>query len=602
MLVSPAHVNDPPARWWTVAVIAAITPLLVLLVWTLWRSPYPINEAVALFEDIVRNSPRRFLLADTPYYRPLYHLSLMAIWTHAGSLAARLAWIKVLHVAPMVILPLLLVWHLRPQDRRAALAAIVAAAVLVGSPGYRDNLEVPLAYTAVGMLLAFIVWMLLEAPRAAWRTALVVLLTMMAIGFKEQGLVIVPLILSAWWMRAPGASRGLAIGVLVIMAAYLAYRLQWRGQWGVFQQSMGLGFSIIEPNEAVARFGAFPYGMYAYNSVSTMLNVLFAEPTSGLYFITRNVRFGGLQAWEIINLGSSALLTAGIAWWSWRVLARGRRDGWSIETRACAAMLVALLASGVLSFDYSRDRLGGMAVPFYALAAFFAFQHAGTWARNHRQAARAAVMTALVCITAGWTVRAYGTVEWVRRTSEMNHDGWLVQLGPRRQEFKDRPVYLAIMQSMAPQGLALSPPRPTKRPWWLASVFLPQAPGSEIDTFTYSPAEAIAHGDVDATYDFIRKGWNPDQLTAASDPNVTGGRTVLVSPLVWAAAQRRRDIVSELLTFGAHVDAADNRAAPCVADAVGAADVAKMLRDYDGALAPGECPAWTRHAPFEWPQ
>src|ERR1051326_8867027 len=126
MLVSPAPVNHPPARWWNVAVIAAITPLLVLLVWTLWRSPYPINEAVALFEDIVRNSPRRFLLADTPHYRPLYHLSLIALWTHAGSLAARLAWIKVLHVAPMVILPLLLVWRLRPQDRRAALAAIVA--------------------------------------------------------------------------------------------------------------------------------------------------------------------------------------------------------------------------------------------------------------------------------------------------------------------------------------------------------------------------------------------------------------------------------------------------------------------------------------------
>jgi hypothetical protein len=64
------------------------------------------------------------------------------------SRAARLAWIKVL-----VALPLLLVWHLHPRDLRTAVAAIVGAAVLVGAPGYRDNLEIPLAYTAVGMLL-----------------------------------------------------------------------------------------------------------------------------------------------------------------------------------------------------------------------------------------------------------------------------------------------------------------------------------------------------------------------------------------------------------------------------------------------------------------
>ena len=37
-------------------------------------------------------------------------------------------------------------------------------------------------------------------------------------------------------------------------------------------------------------------------------------------------------------------------------------------------MLVALAACGALSFDYSRDRLGGMAVPFYALAAYFALR------------------------------------------------------------------------------------------------------------------------------------------------------------------------------------------------------------------------------------
>ena len=586
---------------WTVAVLAALTPLLALLAWTFWRMPYPINEAVAIFEDVARKSPQQFLIADTTYYRPLYHLSVMDIWMHGGSLGARLAWIKVLHFAPMLALPLLFVWHLRPRDLRTAVAAIVAAAVLIGSPGYRDNLEIPLAYTAVGMLLAMVVWMQLELPAAPWRTWLIILLTVIAVGFKEQGLVIVPVIVVAWWMGARGATPRLVGGVFALTLAYLAYRFHYRSHWGAFQQSMGLGFSIIEAREAVARFGAFPYGMYAYNSVSTMLNVLFEEPTAGLYFITRNLRFGGIQAWEIINLGSSALLTGIIAWAGWRVLSGRARAISPIEARAYVAMLIALLASGALSFQYSRDRLGGMAAVFYALAAYFAFLQLETWRGVGRGVLRGIATLALAAIAVGWVVRAYGTVEWVKRTSEMNHQGWLSQLGPRRQRFADRTVYLQIMESMVPQGIDPSAPRPMKRPYWLATAFLPQPPGSENDVFTYSPADAIARGDLDATYEFIRKGWDPDQLIAAGDDTLTRGRTVLVSPLVWAVAQHQRDIAGELLAFGAHVDRSGNRIAPCVADAIGDADLADLLRKYPGAIVADECPAWTRQVPLQLP-
>ena len=586
---------------WTVAALAALAPLLVLLAWTFWRMPYPINEAVAIFEDVARKSPQEFLIADTTYYRPLYHLSIMGIWRHVGALDVRLAWIKLLHLAPMVALPLLLVWHLRPRDLRTAVAAIAAAAVLIGSPGYRDNLEIPLAYTAVGMLLALIVWIQLESAARSWRMWLIIVSTVVATGFKEQGLVIVPVIVVAWWMGARGAPPRLVSGVVALTLAYLAYRFHYRSHWGAFQQSMGLGFSIIEAREAVARFGAFPYGMYAYNSVSTMLNVLFDEPTAGLYFITRNLRFGGIQAWEIINLGSSALLTGIIGWAAWRVLSGRARAVSPIEPRAYGAMLIALLASGALSFQYSRDRLGGMAAVFYALAAYFAFLQLDTWRGVGRGVLRGMATLALVVVAAGWVVRAYGTVEWVRRTSEMNHQGWLSQLAPRRQRFADRPVYVEIMESMVPQGIDPSAPRPTRRPYWLATALLPQPPGSEKDTFTYSPADAISRGDLDAMYEFIRKGWDPDQLIAAGDNTLTRGRTVLISPLVWAVAQRQREIVGELLAFGAHVDRPVNRMAPCVADALGDSDLADLLRKYPGAIAPDECPVWARQLPLQLP-
>jgi len=82
---------------------------------------------------------------------------------------------------------------------------------------------------------------------------------------------------------------------------------------------------------------------------------------------------------------------------------------------------------------------------------------------------------------------------------------------------------------------------------------------------------------------------------------LTRGRTVLVSPLVWAVAQRQRDIVGELLAFGAHVDRSSNRTAPCVADAIGDADLADLLRKYPGAIAFDECPVWTRQVPLQLP-
>src|SRR5262249_44533045 len=151
--------------------------------------------------------------------------------------------------------------------------------------------------------------------------------------------------------------------LVALGAAYVAFRLHWRGHWPLFEQSMGLGFSILEPRDAVARFGSFPYWMYAYNSASTMSNVLFAEPTSGLFYITRNLRYGGLETWEVVNLGSSLSLTALIIWWGVRSFREPDGRAWSLESRTFVAMVVVLLACGVLSFDYSRDRLGGMVVP-----------------------------------------------------------------------------------------------------------------------------------------------------------------------------------------------------------------------------------------------
>ena len=455
---------------WTAAALIAVAPALVTLCWTLWRTPYPVNEAVALFEDVARwPSPAGIWIPETSYYRPLFHTTLWTIWHTAASLGTKLALIKLVHIVPLALLVVLLIWQLRPRRGLEAGAAALAAAVLIGSPGFRDNVEIPLSYTAVGMPIALLVWFLANGDRRWWSGPAIVALTVAAIGFKEQGLVLVAVIAAAWWTRAPGVSRNTVAALVAIVVAYVAFRLHWRAKWPLFEQSMGLGFVTLEPGDAAARFGSFPYWMYAYNSASTIANVLFSEPTSGVFYTVRDLAYGEIQPWRLFNLASSMALTGVIAWWgvrSWTSLAQ--TGVWSPDARAFVAMLAALLVCGVLSFNYSRDRLGGMAVVFYAWTAFFAVREAIARLMGASRARFIVGAVALLLLAGAWHTRAVGTIEWARHTSTSNQRRWLVQLGPRRVEFADRPVYLQIMESMVEQGTDPAAPRPTRYPRWLA--------------------------------------------------------------------------------------------------------------------------------------
>ena len=107
-------------------------------------------------------------------------------------------------------------------------------------------------------------------------------------------------------------------------------------------------------------------------------------------------------------------------------------------------------------------------------------------------------------------------------------------------------------------------------------------PGSPLfaTPVAYSLAEAIQRDDVRRAYEFIRGGQNPNDVIPASDAILTGGRTVLVSPLEWAVANGSRKSALMLIGFGATVDQGADRGALCLADALGSAAMASLLRTY----------------------
>ena len=468
--------------WWTAAVFAITAPLLLTLVRVLWCTPYPISETIALLED-VDTSPASFFLdpARKSWYRPLYHLTWMALWRGTGSLDAALVLFKAIEVAAVGGLIALLIWHLRPRTAIAAGAAAFAVAVLVGTPGFRDNLELPLIYTTVGMPLLLIVWMLVEREARWWHTPVILALTILAIGYKEQGLVIVPVVLVAWWMGAPGASRTTAAAIVAMTAVYLAIRFSTSGSWPAFVQDVGYGFTMLSPDQATTRFGTFPVGMYLYNVVVTTTNILFSEPTAGVFTIARDVRNGEVAAWEINHVISSGALTGLIVWWGVRTLQEHpetqipnlkseKARVWSAESRVFVATVIAVAASGALGFNYTRDRLGGMAAVFYALAAYYAMRTAAERLVHAPRRVVAAMSVVLVLLAAGWQLRTIGTVEYARLTAFKDRREWITNLQRRRVEFANRPPYLRILNAMIDQGTPSSVPRPTPLPDWAGSV------------------------------------------------------------------------------------------------------------------------------------
>jgi hypothetical protein len=90
---------------------------------------------------------------------------------------------------------------------------------------------------------------------------------------------------------------------------------------------------------------------------------------------------------------------------------------------------------------------------------------------------------------------------------------------------------------------------------------------------------------------YVRSGQDPNKAVSYRDDQVTGDRTVLVTPLLIAVAHNRENMVMLLMSFGARLDAPGNAYAVCLANRLGNERLGQMiLRDAGLDASPADCP------------
>ena len=412
----------PQGRWRLIARVA--TAIMAATVCSsVLRMPLQVTDTLVPMLDAQR-SPSVVAAftsgATNPgYFRPLRAAQIQALFELSNG-NYRLAY-KGFQAATVAVLFVLFLAVLDVSSLRRFAALLFALTVLVGLHTFRGTVweAYPVNHSlevAVFCLLALV----LARSKGGARVDAAAALTFIAATFTvESGLLVWVVIVAAWLTGARGISRRGVIIVTVLLAAYLAMRFGYlrTGVPALSERSSGFGLQQLDPAELQRRFGAWPYGFYAYNVLSSILTVLFSEPRAGVWTTAAEFARGRIAAGTIINVVSSAVTTAVIGWfvvtrvatrpYTWPAFAHALRRGkleFDRDGQIVLVSLAVIAANAVISYGYTKDEIMGPAGVFYALAACVAIA-----ALLSRAAQPAAILTILLAITAsGWVVRTAG--------------------------------------------------------------------------------------------------------------------------------------------------------------------------------------------------
>jgi hypothetical protein len=457
---------QPRAAAWALGLAVALG-----LAGSVYRIPIQVSDALetierALTVPTVAASFASGVGNSTTMLRPLREVRTKLLVDAADALGGRyhLAF-RGYHALAAVVLVLLFVAVAGPRTWGDVTALAFALAVLTGmhtfSSMFREAYPVNHFLTVNTYALAVFG---LARSRGGWLAdAAAVVCLGIALLTLESGVLVLVVAIAAVVSGSRGISRAGLAAMAVVLVGYAYLRLGYLGMHtaGLGEHATGLWAAQLSPSEQVDRFGANPWPLYAYNVVMSAISVLLSQPTAGQWTVAEAWHDGGLSPVFVVEMGSSALTTALIAWYAFRRDEAGSRGWRDPVVVTCVALLG---ANAVVSWAYAKNEIIGTAGVFYALAAYAA---ARAWLQRPPRWPAGVAIAMLALVSTAWAVRDAGLHFKLRHTAFVSRSEWATELRPsERKDWPADPRRLEVVSRLKVEAIATQGPPPAQMPDW----------------------------------------------------------------------------------------------------------------------------------------
>jgi len=410
-------------------------------------------------------------LYQRAYLRPLLWGQLRMLYDLSGG--NYFEWFRGWHVGQVALLVVLFLRLVRPRSLSGAAAVSLGLAALIGMHTFAGTVReaFPLNMFMTILICSFAAADLALGPPRWWRDVAAALLFAFAALTVESGLLIGVIFVAAFIAGARGVSRvGITFQVLLIAGYFvLRFAVLGVGSPGLEERRSGFGFSGLEPDELVARFGSHPLPFYAYNVVSSFLSVLLSEPRGGTWSVTRGLLYGEPSLPGLVNLTASTLGTLLIGRYMWR----RRHEWWARRFDRSDQLVITFVAvaaaNAAISYAYIKDVILSPAGAFFAIALAVAVRHFIDSMRGVSPARAAAAVLLLVVLSGAWAFRAIGAHLGLRtaavkmRTEWAYVDMWL----ERESQPPTDPFGIELKRHLQGDAVSKHPLRPALTGDWL---------------------------------------------------------------------------------------------------------------------------------------
>ena len=338
-------------------------------------------------------------------------------------------------VLQLVVLLLLVARMLRVRSAPGLVSLPLALAVLIGIHTFAGAVRegLPINHFLTILICCAAAVNVAQATRTLTTDVAAIVLLIVAALTIESGLLVWVIFVVCYAVGYRGVSRRALIAATACVGLYFVVRFVVIGGAapGLNERSAGFGFSVLDPDELVRRFGSNPLPFYAYNVLCAISTVLFAEPRGGVWVFVRELIGGRPEPWQVVNVLTSAATSVLLARFALSRVRDWRSGDIGEADRFLILFLAILPVNALFAGGYEKDVIMSPAGLFYAAAAYFVFREllAGT------QIPVAPVLVLMVAI--GWSVRFVGIHDSLRARALSVRDEWAYYDDWARQQPND---------------------------------------------------------------------------------------------------------------------------------------------------------------------